>query len=210
AGLEVQAEVGVRLDGRADDAMPEGDRLRGHTAAMDARYNVHTRAVPSHLQRLLGGALKLDAGEELVEVPAVDLVGAVARPQRHTRNGALALAGGRVACVGGEVERLARHGLGLGRLLRGPGLLLGRRLGHLGACVLAELVLLTLLLEHQVRLEVGAGDDLLFLFLVALLAAAPWARLLGGGLGSLFGLWSLFGLRSLFGLWSLLGLGILL
>src|SRR3954471_11105943 len=116
---------------------------------------------------------------------AVDLVGAVAGLEDHAGDSALALAGGRVAGVGGQVQGLAGDGLRLAGLL-GP-ILLGHSdglLGGLGAGVLGALGLLALLLEHEVRLQVEAGDDLLF-SVVGLAAAALGAgrRFLGGRRG---------------------------
>ena len=79
--------------------------LGGHAAAVDAGHDVHARVVAGGLERLARHALEADAREVLVEVAAVDRVGALARLEDHARDRALALAGGVVAGVGGELER---------------------------------------------------------------------------------------------------------
>ena len=81
--------------------------LGGDAAAVDPGHHVHAVLVAGRLERLARHPLEADAREVLVEVAAVDRVGALARLQDHARHGALALAGGRVAGVGGE-RRAAR------------------------------------------------------------------------------------------------------
>jgi hypothetical protein len=152
---------------------------------VDARHHVHAGGVAGRLERLAGHALEANAREVLVEVAPVHGVGALARLEDHARDRALALAGGVVARVGRQLEGRVGHGCRLGALLGGLALLGG---GGVSLHVLAVLVVLAalraLLLEHEVRLEVGAGNDLVLAagVLVLARACAGGGRFLGGGL----------------------------
>jgi hypothetical protein len=146
--------------------------------------------------------LELHAREVLVEVAPVDAEGALPRLQDHASDRALALAGGAVASVGGQVERRVGDRLGLAGGLLGA-LLGGLVLDEVGVRVLAELALLALalLLEHEIRLEVHARDDLLLgLVLRALLLRPALARsgllALGSGLFAFSGRSGLFAFGS--------------
>src|SRR3712207_1267803 len=119
APLELAAQRRIGLDERARDAVPQRDGLRRHAAAVDARDDVQARVVARGLERLLGDALELDAREVLVEVAAVDAERALARAEDHARDGALALAGGAIAGVGGQVQRRVGDRRGLRRRLVG-------------------------------------------------------------------------------------------
>src|SRR3954470_12453380 len=160
--LELGAQVGVGLHQRAGDPVPQGAGLGGHAPAVDAGGHVHARAVARGLQGLAGHALELHAREDVVQRAAVDAVGAVARLEDHTGDGVLALSGGLVTGVLGQVERLAGQRLVvlvLGVVALGQRALLGLEL-HAGQGLLG-LAAGALLLEHQVGLQVGAGDDVL-------------------------------------------------
>src|SRR6185503_3130767 len=93
AALHLGAEGRVGLHEGARDAVPQGVRLRGHTAAVDASHHVHARVVARRLERLARRALEAHAREVLVEVAAVDRVGALTRLEDHAGDRALALPG---------------------------------------------------------------------------------------------------------------------
>src|SRR5205814_1745392 len=159
--LELAAQVGIGLHERARHTVPEGARLGGHAAAVDAGDHVHALLVARRLERCAHRLLKRGAREEILERPAVHLVLARAGLDDHARDGGLALAGGLVARVGSELLGRARGRRGLrGSLLDYLGLAL--RVHHLGfrvsACGVAKLVVggRRRLLLGQDRLQVLA------------------------------------------------------
>src|SRR5436190_1128223 len=121
--LELAAQVRVGLHERPGDAVPQRDRLRRHASAVDLRDDVHARLVAGRLERLPRVPAERGTREVGVELLAVDGVGALPRLQDHAGHGALALAGGAVTSVGGQVERSAGSGGCPRRLLDGRGLL---------------------------------------------------------------------------------------
>src|SRR6185295_14774922 len=97
APLELGAEVRVRVDQRARDAVAQGAGLGADAAAVHRGDDVHARLVADRLERLADRALQRVAREEDVERLAVDRVRAVARLEDHARHRGLALAGRGVA-----------------------------------------------------------------------------------------------------------------
>src|SRR4051794_27618198 len=174
AALELGAQGRVGLDERAGDAVAERSRLGGYAAAVDPGHDVHAALVAGGLERAARGALQAEPREERVELAAVDGVGAVAGLEDHAGNRGLALAGGRVAGVRGQVEHLALGlrggsavaldlalGGGLGRAVVARAVL-GDGPSVVGLRVGAELVgrlLPGLALQDQVGLQVRAGHD---------------------------------------------------
>src|SRR5918997_1737960 len=104
AALELRAQVRVRVDECARDAVAQGAGLGGHAAAVELGHDVHAVLVAHGLERLADVALQREAREVLLERAAVDDVGARARLEDHARDGGLALARGAVARAGGEVD----------------------------------------------------------------------------------------------------------
>src|SRR5947209_13261015 len=102
AALELAAQIGVGLQQRARDAVTQRPGLGGDAASVHARDDVHALLVAHRLQRLADSALQRRPREVHVQRLAVDRVGAVARLERDTRDGGLALAGGAVAGGRGE------------------------------------------------------------------------------------------------------------
>ena len=152
APLELGAKVGIGLDQRPRDAVPERAGLGGDAAAVHAGDDVHPALVADLLQRLADVALEGEAREVLLERAPVDHVGAGAGLEDHARDGGLALAGRRVARAGGEVDRRVGDRLRLG-LVGVVALLAG-----LLVALLAPARLAVVLLADDVDLEVGAGD----------------------------------------------------
>src|SRR5918998_4738381 len=105
APLELGAEVRVRLDQRAGDAVAQGAGLGRHAATVHRGDDVDLLLEPDGLEGGADRALQRGTREEDVERAPVDLVGAGARLEQHAGDGRLALAGGRVAGAGGEVDR---------------------------------------------------------------------------------------------------------
>src|SRR6478672_1778116 len=172
--LQVAAEARVDLGEGAGDAIAHRAGLAADAAAMHADADVDGALVAGDGERLAGHRLVQGAGEVLLERPAVDLDGPVARGEDHAGDRGLALAGGEVAGAG--LHRGGRAGRG-GRLLVAVG-------GELGLTAPA-LLLLGLeagallgaeagigLLESD-RIEVGAGREV---------AATLALLVLGGGL----------------------------
>src|SRR4051794_30214420 len=210
AALELAAQVGVRFEQGARDAVAQGAGLGADAAAVHAGHDVHAILVADGLQRLADRALQRRAREEVVQRLAVDRVRAGARLEDHAGDSGLALAGRAVPRARGEVDRRGRDRRVLDRVLVG----LGR-----GLVVVAVLVVgraLIVALEHEVDLEVGAGDRRLLarrLLDVLVLDVLDLALRLCGGCRSGFGdrlrrSGSLLGLRLLGGS-GLLGLRLL-
>src|SRR4051812_10757085 len=172
--LQLAAQVRVGLHERAGDPVPERGGLSRYAAAVDLRDHVHAAVVAGGLERQARVLLERDAREVDVEGLAVDRIRALAWLEDHACDGALALAGGAVAGVGGELERSARGGRVFDRggfLALGDSRVVvarGRRIRvWIGVLALGG----PLLLEHEVRLEVRAGnDDGLILRLLVVLA----------------------------------------
>src|SRR5438105_6674922 len=192
APLELHPQARVRLDQRASNAVAERARLGRDATAVDLGHDVHALVEARRLERLARRLLERRAREVILQRAAVDHVGPAAGTQDHARDRGLALAGGLVAGVRREVQRRAGRRrlprlLALGRLgLRGLGLgdrgstLLAGRPVAIG--VLVALALRAFLGEHEVGLEVGAGDHLVLLLLLAAPAALTVGTLGRGGL----------------------------
>src|SRR3954454_3985487 len=140
AALQLGAERGLGLDERTGDPVAQRAGLGGDAATVDARDDVHAREVAGRLERLARLRLQTGPREVDLELLAVDRVDAAAGLQHDARDRGLALAGGLVAGIGGQLERGARGRDGL----TVDGLAVGRLLAILGHGVLRILVALTL------------------------------------------------------------------
>src|SRR5579884_1492940 len=102
--LERHPELGIHLDERSGDAVPDRARLTGRAAAVDAHAQVVLALELGRLQRRQRDDAVHETWKVLLDRPAVDPGRAVAGPQDHARDGRLALAGA-------EVLRGRRHAL---------------------------------------------------------------------------------------------------
>src|SRR5207247_6787145 len=105
--LQEDAEVGVHLDERPCDAVPDGSRLSRRPAAVHADAKVVLPLEIRHLQRREHTFAVQQTREVLLERLAVDPRLAVAGTEDHARDRGLALAGA-------EVLRGRRHQKGFG------------------------------------------------------------------------------------------------
>src|SRR4051794_36523172 len=187
AALQLGTQRRLSLDQRTRDAVAQSRGLRRYPATVNTGDDVHAGEVAGRVERLLRLGLQAVAREVLLERLAVDRVDAGARLQDHAGDCRLALAGRRVAGVGGELER-AGHGrrVGLGR--GGFGVTAVVALLADGVTRVVVVVAGCRSVEHEVGLEVSAGDDV-GLVLAALGLARPRRALLDR-----------FGLRDVVGL----------